>query len=151
MHRLLFSSSTPPSRVCHKVSRSQGVRAFSFQKVQAAFASYNRRSAAHSETGLGSSSPSSGGPREQPLKARFPDVYRGRNHMECYKFCQQCEDRFATAGAKGPNRIPFAASFLRDRANFSWQQHKSKLEERLPVPAETYKIGLPIWSTNKRY
>lgn len=46
------------------------------------------------------------GPRERPLKARFPDIYRGH---------------FATAGAKGPNRIPLAASFLRDRDNFRWR------------------------------
>ena len=52
-------------------------------------------------------------PREQPLKARFPDLYYGNSHMDCYRFCQQCEDHFETAGAKGPNRIPFAASFLR--------------------------------------
>ena len=62
--------------------------------------------------------PPSDGVREKPLKARSPDVYRGKSHMECYNFCQQCEDHFATAGAKGPNRIPFAASFLRDRINF---------------------------------
>ena len=57
----------------------------------------------------------SDGTREKPLKARSPDVYRGKSHMECYNFCQQCEDHFATARAKGPNRIPFAAFFLRDR------------------------------------
>ncbi len=52
------------------------------------------------------------------LKAKTPDVYRGRSHMECYNFCQQCEDHFATCRATGPNRIPFAAFFLRDRINF---------------------------------
>ena len=52
-------------------------------------------------------------PREQPLKARFPDLYYGNSHMDCYRFCQQCKDYFETAGAKGPNRIPFAALFLR--------------------------------------
>ena len=53
--------------------------------------------------------------------------------MECYNFCQQCEDHFATAGAKGPNRIPFAASFLRDRINFRWQQYKRKHEAKSTV------------------
>ena len=38
----------------------------------------------------------------EKLKARFPDVYRGKSHMNCYNFCQQCEDYFATAGAMGP-------------------------------------------------
>ncbi len=54
--------------------------------------------------------------------------------MECYNFCQQYEDHFATCGAIGPNRIPFAASFLRDRINFRWQQHKRKLEAESSVP-----------------
>ncbi len=52
------------------------------------------------------------------LKAKTPDIYRGRSHMEYYNFCQQCEDHFATCGAIGPNQIPFAASFLRDQINF---------------------------------
>ncbi len=55
------------------------------------------------------------------LKAKTLDVYRGRSHMECYNFCQQCKDHFATCGAIGPNRIPFADSFLRDQINFRWQ------------------------------
>ena len=54
--------------------------------------------------------------------------------MECYNFCQQCEDYFATAGAKGPNRIPFAASFLRNRINFRWQQYKRKHEAKNTAP-----------------
>ncbi len=54
--------------------------------------------------------------------------------MECYNFCQQCEDHFAICGATGPNQIPFAASFLPDRINFRWQQHKRKLEAESSVP-----------------
>ena len=53
--------------------------------------------------------------------------------MECCNFCQQCEDHFATTGAKGPNRIPFVASFLRDRINFCWQQYKRKHEAESTV------------------
>ena len=56
--------------------------------------------------------------REKPLKARSPDVYCGKSYIEYYNFCKQCKDYFATARAKDPNRIPFAASFLRDRINF---------------------------------
>ena len=52
------------------------------------------------------------------LKAKTPDVYRNRSHMECYNFCQQYKDHFATCRAVGPNRIPFATSFLRNRINF---------------------------------
>ena len=60
-------------------------------------------------------------PREKLLKARSPDVYCGKSHIECYNFCQQYKDHFATARAKSPNRISFAAFFLRDCINFRWQ------------------------------
>ena len=52
------------------------------------------------------------GPCEKPLKARFLELYCGKTHIECYNFCQQYEDHFATAGAKGHNWVPFAATFL---------------------------------------
>lgn len=41
--------------------------------------------------------PSNDEPRESPLKARFPDRYSGKSHMDCFHFCQQCEDHFETA------------------------------------------------------
>ena len=87
------------------------------------------------------------GPRERPLKARFPELYRGKTHMECYNFIQQCEDHFATAGAKGPNRVPFAAIFLREQALFHWQQHKAKNagETDVPLTWEKFKAFLR-WS-----
>ena len=72
-------------------------------------------------------------PREK-LKARSPDVYCGKSHMDCYNFCQQCEDYFATAGATGPTRILFAASFLRDRISFHWQQYKRRHDADISVP-----------------
>ena len=50
---------------------------------------------------------------EQPLKAWFPNLYYGNSHLDCYCFYQQCEDHFDTAGASGPNRIPFTILFLR--------------------------------------
>ena len=49
--------------------------------------------------------------------------------MDCYRFCQQCEDHFETAGASGPNRIPFAALFLRGSVVQCWHQHKRRSEE----------------------
>ena len=58
------------------------------------------------------------GPRGSPLKARFPDLHHGKSHMECYYFCQQCEDHFATASATGSNQTPFTASFLCGRISF---------------------------------
>ena len=70
---------------------------------------------------------------EKLLNARSPDIYPGKSHMECYNFYQQCEDHFTTARAKGPNRISFAASFLRDRINFRWQQYKQKHEAESSV------------------
>ena len=70
----------------------------------------------------------------EKLKARSPDVYRGKSHMDYYNFCQQCEDYFATAGATGPTQIPFAASFLRDRISFRWQQYKRRHDADTPVP-----------------
>ena len=85
--------------------------------------------------------PPSDGVCEKPLKARSPDVYCGKSYMDKYYFCQQCEDYFATAGAKGPNRIPFAASFLHDRINFRWQQYKRKhkAESTAPITWEEFK------------
>ena len=50
--------------------------------------------------------------REQLLKARFSNLYYRNFHLDCYRFCQQCEDYFETAGTNKPNRIPFAALFL---------------------------------------
>ncbi len=78
------------------------------------------------------------------LKAKTLDVYHGRSHMQCYNFCQQCEDHFATCGAARPNRILFAASFLRDRINFRWQQHKRKLkvESSVPISWDKFKAFL---------
>ena len=58
------------------------------------------------------------GPRKRPLEARFPDIYWGKTHLEYYNFFQQCENHFATAGAIGLNRVPFAATFLKDTALF---------------------------------
>ena len=55
-------------------------------------------------------------PRERPLKARLPDLYYGDSHIECYWFCQQCKDHFNIARAKGLNQIPFAPSFLHEKA-----------------------------------
>ena len=61
------------------------------------------------------------GPCERFLKARFPDIYWGKTHLECDNFFQQCKDHFATAGAMGSNQVPFAAIFLKDTALFRWQ------------------------------
>ena len=57
----------------------------------------------------------------EKLKTRSLDLYFGKSHMDCYNFCQRCEDYFAIAGAIEPTQIPFAVSFLRNRISFCWQ------------------------------
>ena len=52
-------------------------------------------------------------PRERPLKAKTPETYWSKSHMECYHFCQQYEDHFEISGTTGMNYTPFVASFLR--------------------------------------
>ena len=59
-------------------------------------------------------------PRKQPLKAQFPDLYYGNSHMDCYRFCQQCDNHFKTARAKGPNKTLFATLFLRGSVIQRW-------------------------------
>ena len=77
--------------------------------------------------------PQSESRRKRPLKARFPDIYQGKTHLECYNFFQQCKDHFATAGATSPNRVLFAATFLKNTALFQWQQHQRKIEDQTNV------------------
>ena len=57
---------------------------------------------------------------DKPLKARFLDVYCRKSYMECYNFCQQCENYVSTTEAKGANQILFAVSFFWDRISFYW-------------------------------
>ena len=58
---------------------------------------------------------------QEKLKARSSDVYGGKSHIDCYNFCQQCENYFATIGVTESTQILFATSFLWDRINFRWQ------------------------------
>ena len=106
------------------------------------------------------------GPREGQLKARFPDLYFGKSHMDCYHFCQKCKDHFDTARATGTNRTSFGASFLRGSISLRWTQYKRRHRldkgEDVPVPWEEFKSFLRqnlgdsrafvagIWSKFKR-
>ena len=72
-------------------------------------------------------------PRERPLKARTPETYSGKSHMDCYHFCQQCEDYFKTSGATGMNRTPFAATFLCGTISLKWAQHKRRHKRATPI------------------
>ena len=58
--------------------------------------------------------------RERLLKARTPETYSEKSHMDCYSFCQQCENYFETSGATGMNRTSFAAIFFRDTISLRW-------------------------------
>ena len=70
----------------------------------------------------------------EKLKACSLDVYCGKSHINCYNFCQQCEDYFATVEAMRLTRIFFTTSFLQDRISFRWQQYKRRHDTKTPVP-----------------
>ena len=74
-------------------------------------------------------------PQERPLKARTPETYFGKSYMDCYYFCQQCEDYFETSVPIGMNYTPFAATFFRDLINLSlkWAQHKQRHKRATPI------------------
>ena len=81
-------------------------------------------------------------PQEQPLKARSLETYSGKSHMDCYHFCQQCENHFETSGATGMNCIPFAASFLRGTISLRWAQHKRRHQSATPITWSEFKTFL---------
>ena len=81
-------------------------------------------------------------PWERPLKARTPETYWGKSHMECYNFCQQCEDHFNTSGASGLNCTLFAASILRGSISLRWAQHKRRYRNATPITWPEFKAFL---------
>ena len=60
-------------------------------------------------------------PWNKLLKAHSPDIYRRKFHMECYNFCQQCEEYFTTAEVRKTSWIFFVISFFWDQITFHWQ------------------------------
>lgn len=64
--------------------------------------------------------------REKHFKIRFWDLYYENLHIDCYRFCEQCEDLFEIAKAKRPNEIPFAGLFLRRIVSYCWFQYKKQ-------------------------
>ena len=72
-------------------------------------------------------------PRERPLKARTPKTYSGKSYMDCYHFCQQCEDYFKTSGAIGMNHTSFAATFFCSAISLRWAQHKRRNKLATPI------------------
>ena len=49
---------------------------------------------------------------KRPLKAKMPDVYYGKSHMDCYHFCQQCEDQFETFRPPESTKPPLQLLFF---------------------------------------
>ena len=70
----------------------------------------------------------------EKLKARFPSVYREKSYIDCYNFCQQCEDYFAIKEITESIQISYAASFFRDWISFRLQQYKRRHNTNTPVP-----------------
>ena len=64
--------------------------------------------------------------------------------MDCYHFCQQCEDHFETAEATGTSRTLFAAFFLYRNISLRWTQYKHchQGEELIPITWTEFKAFL---------
>ena len=56
-------------------------------------------------------------PQKCSLKAKTPDTYFGISHINCYYFCQQCENYFEISGNTEMNHTPFTATFFRSIIN----------------------------------
>ncbi len=50
---------------------------------------------------------------DRPPKPRNLDLYYGNLHIECYYFCQQCDDHFEIARSLSHKRLLFAVRFLK--------------------------------------
>ena len=81
-------------------------------------------------------------PWEPSLKARTPETYSAKSHIDCYYFCQQCENYFETSDATGMNCIPFAATFFRGPISFRWAQHKQCHKQATPITWSEFKAFL---------
>ena len=81
-------------------------------------------------------------PQKRPLKARSPETYLRKSHMDCYHFCQQCKDHFETLGATGMNCILFTASFLCSTISLRWAQHKCRYQSTTSITWSKFKTFL---------
>lgn len=52
---------------------------------------------------------------EQSLKPRALDVYKGKLHLDCYNFIQQCKDYFTTSDFQDCNPVFLQARFSRSK------------------------------------
>ena len=64
--------------------------------------------------------------RKQSFKAKVPEMYYDKSHMNCYYFYQQCKDYFETTRAIKANRTSFAAFFLCGSISVRWMQYKRR-------------------------
>ena len=85
---------------------------------------FKRFMKAYLESNQGPSQP----PEEckQPFKAKLSDVYYSKSHMDCYHFCQQCEDYFEPSRTIKTNQTLFAAFFLYKNISVWWTQFKRR-------------------------
>ena len=82
--------------------------------------------------------------RKQTLKAKIPEIYYSKLHMDCYHFCQYCKDYFETAGAIRANQTLFATFFLHGNISVHWAQFKycNKVEELTSITWTEFKAFL---------
>ena len=78
-------------------------------------------------------------PQKRPFKARTPKIYSEKSHMNCYYFCQQCDNYFKTSDAIKINRTPFATIFLRSSICLRWAQHKRRHNCATPITWSEFK------------
>ena len=81
---------------------------------------------------------------KQTLKAKGPEVYYGKLHMDCYHFCKQCEIYFETVRATRANRTLFTVFFLCENINVRWAQFKrcNRGKELTPITWTEFKAFL---------
>ena len=77
-----------------------------------------------------------------PLKARSSETYLMKSHMDCYHFCQQCEDHFKTSGTTKMNYTLFVALFFHGTINLRWPQHKCHHQSATPITWSEFKTFL---------
>ena len=81
-------------------------------------------------------------PRERALKASTSETYSGKSYMDCYHFCQQCEDYFKTSGATRMNCTPFTITFFHGLISLRWAQHKQYQKRATPITWLKFKTFL---------
>ena len=78
-------------------------------------------------------------PWERPLKAKTPEIYWSKSHIECHHFCQQCEDYFKTSGTIRMNCTAFVALFFRSSMNIRCAQYKHRYKSATPITWSIFK------------